>query len=78
MIKWLVTVVYVAGFLVSVVPISRALMREMGADGDQFESIMFCVIGVLVASFWPLIVAGWYVYSRVIRIRTVPPDKVDR
>lgn len=73
MIGWLIFLVYGAGFILSVVPITRAMIGGIPPD-DAFEGVMISILGVLLTSFWPLVLVGWYVYTKAIR-PTVKSDK---
>lgn len=66
MIGWLIPLVYAAGFMLSAVPITRAVIGDSHPD-DLFEGILISMLGVMLAFFWPLALAGWFVYTRAVR-----------
>lgn len=76
MIGWLIFIAYGAGIVLSVVPFTRWYLREVGDPTDDTVAggVLFSVLGVLTALFWPLIVVAFLVYTRAIQ-PTIKSDK---
>lgn len=77
MIGWLVFIAYCAGYVFSVVPFTRWYLREVAdpTDDDSVAGgVLFSVLGVLTALFWPLILVAFLVYTRAIQ-PTIKSDK---
>ena len=63
---WLImSIVYVAGWVLFAPILARLLWVEMREDEDaKFDMIMAACLGLIVAFFWPLVVPVGYVYRR--------------
>lgn len=71
----MILVVWLAGYALTVFPLARWMIKNGSVGpGDTADQVMACVLAVLIALFWPLILAGWFVYRRVVK-QPVKPDK---
>jgi len=73
MIGWLIFLVYGAGFILSVTPITRGIVGDHKLD-DAFEGILIGMLGAMLALLWPLVLIGWFVYTKAIQ-PTIKTDK---
>lgn len=68
MIGWLIFIAYGTGYVFSVVPFTRWYLHEVSdpTDDSVAGGVLFSVLGVLTALFWPLIIVAFLVYTKAV------------